>query len=390
MEFVLDDKTLKINLCERVDTNNAASVESELLKIMQENKHENLILDAEKTTYISSAGLRVMLKVRKQEKNLTITNVKAEVYDVFEMTGFTEMINVEKAFRVVSVDGCEVIGEGANSIVYRLSSDIIIKVYKNPDCIDEIKRERELAKKAFVLGVPTAISYDVVKVGDTYGAVFELLESNSIAKRMVKDPSTVEKYLNFYVDLIKTIHSIEVKPGEMPSMKEVALDWAKFDMDYLPKEYGEKLLKLISEVPDDTTMLHGDYHVKNVMVQQDEPILIDMDTICYGNKIFEFGSMFNAYEGFSTLDKNVVKKFLGIDYETAMYFWNESLKRYFGTDDQAFIDSVKDKAAIVGYMRLVRRTARRLKPGDTALEAELEAYKKELISRLDKIDTLVI
>ncbi len=38
-----------------------------------------------------------------------------------------------------------------------------------------IKNEQRLAKRAFVKGVPTAISYDIVKVGDKYGSVFELL-----------------------------------------------------------------------------------------------------------------------------------------------------------------------------------------------------------------------
>lgn len=47
------------------------------------------------------------------------------------MTGFTEMLPVEKAFREISVDGCEVIGQGANGAVYRINPEIIIKVYNN-------------------------------------------------------------------------------------------------------------------------------------------------------------------------------------------------------------------------------------------------------------------
>ena len=81
-----------------------------------------------------------------------------------------------------AAEGCEVIGEGANGIVYRTDPDTIVKVYKNHDALEEIHNERELARKAFVLGIPTAIPYDVVRVGEGYGSVFELLNAKSFAK----------------------------------------------------------------------------------------------------------------------------------------------------------------------------------------------------------------
>ena len=46
--------------------------------------------------YISSAGLRVIIKVVKQGKNVTVINVSPEVYDVFKVSGFTNFIDVEK------------------------------------------------------------------------------------------------------------------------------------------------------------------------------------------------------------------------------------------------------------------------------------------------------
>ena len=57
------------------------------------------------------------------------------------MTGFAEMIEIRKAYRTVSVNGCEVIGAGANGKVYRIDPDTIIKVYRNPDALPEIRPE---------------------------------------------------------------------------------------------------------------------------------------------------------------------------------------------------------------------------------------------------------
>ena len=49
--------------------------------------------------YISSAGLRIILRLIKSKRSVKMINVSPEVYEVFEVTGFTEMMTVEKAFR---------------------------------------------------------------------------------------------------------------------------------------------------------------------------------------------------------------------------------------------------------------------------------------------------
>ena len=53
------------------------------------------------------------MKVRKQAgSEVRIFDVSPEVYDILDMTGFTELLTVEKRFREISVDGCEIIGKG--------------------------------------------------------------------------------------------------------------------------------------------------------------------------------------------------------------------------------------------------------------------------------------
>lgn len=160
---------LYINLDGRVDATNASSVEEKIQAIRKENVGLHTVLDLEKLVYISSAGLRILLRLRKEDSELSLINVSTEVYEILDMTGFTEMIDVQKAYRHLSVDGCEVIGKGANGAVYRYDPETIIKVYFNNDALPDIKRERELARKALVLGINTAIPYDVVRIGDKYG-----------------------------------------------------------------------------------------------------------------------------------------------------------------------------------------------------------------------------
>ena len=388
MKFKTENNVLTVYPAGRIDSSNAEAVEAEIVSIRKNSPSGSMVLDAEALEYISSAGLRVILRLRKAEPDLRIVNASPDIYEIFDMTGFTEMMTIEKAYRRLSVDGCEVIGQGANGKVYRIDADTIIKVYLNPDSLPDIHRERELARRAFVLGIPTAIPYDVVKVGDGYGSVFELLNAKSFAKLIAAEPENLDKYVGLYVDLLKKIHGTEVKPEDMPDMKAVALDWADFLADYLPADQYKKLHDLIAAVPVSHTMLHGDYHIKNVMLQNGEVLLIDMDTLCQGNPVFEFASVWLAYAGYSELDHSISLSFLGIPHETAVEIWEKTLPLYFGTNDETVLKSYSDKARIIGYTRMMRRTIRRNGFNTEDGRAIIELCKNRLAELLPGVDSL--
>lgn len=294
----------------------------------------DLIPDADQLQYISSAGLRVILRLLKTGKQIKMVNVSPEVYEVLDVTGFSEMMSVEKAFRKVSIDGCEVIGQGSNSTVY------------------------------------------------------ELINARSITKLILAAPEKMDEYVAVFVDTLKLIHHTAVKPGELPSMKDVALDWADYLKGHIPQEQQEKLHALIAAVPEHPYMLHGDYHSNHVMVQDGEPLLIDMDTLCVGHPVFELASAFNAYVGFGEIDPNVTLRFMKMDAETAHAVWNQFLPLYLDSEDDAYIQAVAEKAMVVGCTRLLRRTLRR--EADTEHgKACIAYYKQRLGELLERVDTLV-
>ena len=390
MEYTNNAGILKINLVGRIDSNNAIKVEEEINSIRESNSDSGLILDLEKLDYISSAGLRIILRLRKKEPQLKIINVNTDVYEIFDMTGFTQMMTIEKAYRVISIDGAELIGTGANGMIYRIDKETIVKVYRNPDSLQDIQNERELSKKAFVLDIPTAISYDIAKVGDSYCSDFELLDAKSIAQLLALDPAKIDEYVSVSVNLLKKIHSTIDKDNDMPKMKNKTLKWVEFCRDYLPKDIEDKLYKLVENVPDDNHLLHGDYHIKNVMIQQGEALLIDMDTLCVGNPIFEFASMFNAYEGFPSQNMSESLTFLGISYELGVEFWKKSLIKYFGTEDEDKLKEIEDKAKIIGYLRLFRRGIRRGWLDDPQKKTLLEFYKNQIIDLVQNVDSIAL
>lgn len=388
MKISNENKTLTVFLSGRIDSSNAEEKENELNTNIKDKSFENLVLDIEELEYLSSAGLRVILRIRKNYPSLRIINASAEVFEIFDMTGFTEMIPVEKAYRKLSVDGCKVIGKGAKGTVYRYDADTIIKVYKDADSLPSIKRERELARKAFVLGIPTAIPYDVVKVGNSFGSVFELLNAESYSSLIAENSDKFDDYVSFYAELLKKIHSTDIKKGEMDDIKERIYKWVKTSAPYLKNNDAEKLNKMIDDVPETLNMLHCDYHTNNIMMQNGETLLIDMDTLAQGHPIFELANIHITYVGFGEEDPSVVENFLGLPYPTAVEIWNKFLPFYLDTQDKERIKEVENKTKLLSYTRLMHHKIRRGAAETEEGRKSIEIYADKINKLLESVDSL--
>ena len=380
---------VKIPLVGRIDSNNSAEIEKQIQEQLTGKGAVPVELDAEGLEYISSAGLRVLLRLKKEHPALSVTGVNSTVYEILEMTGFTEMMTVEKAYRIVSIDGCEEIGRGVNGTIYRIDQDNVVKVYNNADALADIQHEREMAKLALILGVPTAISYDVVKVGNSYGSVFELLNARSFTKILTNEPQKLDWCVEEFVALLKKIHGTVVPEGKLKDIKETVLYWVSTMQSCLPADAAEKLLALVQAVPHDNHMIHGDYHTKNIELQNDEVLLIDMDTLSVGNPVFEFAHIYNSLIGFSEWDHEHIKRFQGYDFETAKAFWAKTLAAYLETDDAAKLRDAEEKIRIVSYTRLLSRSIRHGECETETGKHEFSLWKGELLELLEKTDTLL-
>ena len=85
-----------IELVGRLDTTTAPALDKTINEDVADAKH--LVLDLEKLEYISSAGLRVLLGAQKKMQkigSMKVTNVREEVMEVFEMTGFADILVIE-------------------------------------------------------------------------------------------------------------------------------------------------------------------------------------------------------------------------------------------------------------------------------------------------------
>lgn len=97
MKHVLKDKTLTLYFEGELNSFNSEDVENEIEEILNSNdNYKKLVLDLEKLRYISSAGLRIIVKLKQENDDLKLVKVPEGVYDVFEMVGFQNIVEIER------------------------------------------------------------------------------------------------------------------------------------------------------------------------------------------------------------------------------------------------------------------------------------------------------
>ena len=360
MTHTTTDNTVTIILDGRIDSNNAPQVEKEILSLIKECDGKEISFDAKDLEYISSAGLRVLLKAQKtQKKPIQIINVSRDVYDIFETTGFSELFDVKKRLREISIDGCELIGRGATASVYRIDKETIVKVFnENVDSIMAL-RENEKAKAAFLAGIPTAISYDLVKVGNCLGTVFELLDAETLQSVIENDKEHIAEHIAGFAREIRSLHQIEVDPEHFTDTRKQSLAYInKLTGILTTAEETEALAEMYKIVPERRTFIHGDCHTGNVMIQNGEFMFIDLSSGGMGHPVFDLTSMALIYK-FPSMNPDFEegkKHNMYISHfsrEEVLLIWDTYLRTYFEGRDDEFIAKAERQILAYAALRLL-------------------------------------
>lgn len=323
-----DGQLSVVELTGSINSGNAHEFEDALSG--ESSSEEGVIIDAGGLEYISSAGLRVLLAAKKRCKGkiFRIVNVNDEVMNVFDVTGFSEIMDISRAVRQLSVEGCDRIGAGACGEVFRLDDETIIKLYYPRVKKEEIEQEKALAKKAFVMGVPTAISYDIVEADGRTGVVYELIKSKTIGELIRGDEGHLEKYVDMYAAVCRQIHGIEAEPGQLPSFKDINRSDIP-NVTGITEEERAYLHRFLDLIPDRMNCLHGDLNINNIMVHNGECCLIDMGEFSTGTPMFDLSRILFSME-FAGAAKGEFNSFYKLPQDIVTHILHLFLEKYFG------------------------------------------------------------
>ena len=336
---------MNIKLSGRIDSSTAAGVEAEISRKLAEAPGEVPVFDASELEYVSSAGLRVLLKFRKQfGKNLDVINASSEVCDIFEVTGFNQLLNVKKKLREISIDGCEVIGGGNYSTVYRLDPETIVKVFdKHKMDQAKIESDQRISREAFLHDIPTAISYDVVRVGEYYGIVYEMIDADTMSSTLRKHPERLEELSIKAARIMKKLHTTEFEPGTFPDARLGYHERisAVLEKGFISEGDAAAMHEVIDRVPYRNTFVHGDFHPNNLLVTGGDMTIIDVGDASLGHPVLDLAISYAHFVRLSRFsaehNSSIHARVIGLDYKMLGAIWDIMMPEYFGTEDNEAI-----------------------------------------------------
>ena len=294
-----------------------------------------------------------------------------------------------KKYKEVSIEGCKFLARGAKGEVYRYNDELIIKVFNENNTYHDVELEIALSRKAFVFGIPTAISFGIVSVGEKYGAMYELVDADTISRCIASNPHQVDYYAKLMSDAAHSIHDVEVPEEDVFHYAIERFEpYVSEGIGTIDEGLAERCMKLLHSLPHSNHLVHGDFHTGNVFLQNGEPLLIDLDRLSMGHPMYELIDLYYFYFSLGEADPEEVYYYMGYTYDTCKEFYRLFLRHYLNTYDENKLKEVEEKASIICYSRLIRRIIR---AGDIAEEREskIKRYTDRIRALTDKYDTLV-
>lgn len=286
-----------------------------------------------------------------------------------------------RKYREVSLEGCRLLGSGQKGTVYRYSDELILKVYNHNNTYCDVEREIALSRRAFVLGIPTALSFGIVSVGERYGAMYELVNSETLSAYIAGNPSGLDYYADVMAKLARTIHDTQAEEQDrFPDVRDRFRRYITNGLERSSRELAGRCMRLIDEMPYTDHLIHGDFHTSNVFLQNSEPMLIDMDRLSTGDPVFELADMYLYFETPEEAGPDDINPHLGISCGVCRQFFSLFLRHYLRTEDETRLQKVMDQAALLSGLRRINRY---WKAGTLSEESRLEV--DGLIDRTEKL-----
>lgn len=277
------DRRLIIHVDGHVDANEAIRMQSEIETAINTSADsvDAITLDAQEMSFISSMGLRVIIALKKRFDDFVITEVSPEVYNVFDITGLVRIMTIEKSLPHISLAETQLVN-GTQS-VYRISDDTVVKVYDKTKTKADVDREVAIAKELFVMGIPTALAFDVVRVDGCLGVVYESTSVEQVS------PDVMARMLHL-------LHDQKVDPdGELfPSILNRLKDRVSALEPIVGEDAVHDMLYMLGAVPEGTSLLHGNMKPVNIMLQNGEHIFTGISNVGYGNHIFDLINVYSS------------------------------------------------------------------------------------------------
>lgn len=330
-----DYKTLLIFLPERLDNLNIPEIEKAIFEIIESNDFEKIIIEASELNYISSIGIRLLIKLAKKEKNLEVVRVTPDIMNLFTRVGLDTIIPIFSSDKVIYAKGLKVIYETEKFTIYELEKGKALKVVKNNNERNNAINEKNFLKRAFLLGVPTLVPYDYVRtLNGKYGVVYEMPKATSF-ETLLNEGKDENNLVSEFVENLKAIHSIEV-PESIKLYKPYKTSLKILEEnEIINNEEKEKLIEFYKKLAPKKGFLHNDLDFRNIIKTKDgENLFIHITGFVAGHPIYDFANLYSNYYLFPEGNLEKYNSIFKLEPSKAKKLIKEVLKSYYELNDE--------------------------------------------------------
>lgn len=254
--------------------------------------------------------------------------------------------------RTIDTSGLKSIGPRENG-PWLLEDDTLLRATLRGELMRteaeaKLQFDSYLAGRAANLDTPRPL--EIVRVPTGYGVVVEYVRGIGLGMHIMLGSYTPEEAGHEMGKLLRSIHDAHSSLG---------VNWYKKYGQYasavamlLPDELGVLLESLVKSIPASNTLLHGDFHVGNVIVSDGCLSLIDMESSGFGHPVFDLAvarsrMLFNAI-------REAQRMGLAEDQakEASRALWNAMLAGYFDGVGQEELASIDQRLAVLAEMEI--------------------------------------
>ncbi|MBQ8093749.1 MAG: phosphotransferase [Clostridia bacterium] len=260
---------------------------------------------------------------------------------------------MKQVFKPLELGDQKPFAMGGTGECYRLNEDTILKLYYESFPTSRILREKEGARTALVAGIPTAISFDMVQVGNRRGVIYELIQGKTLSEIIAQTPERVSELGRMLAEIAATLHNAAVEKKDLPnSTGPIRMELQK--VDYASEATVQRISDFLDTLDLEQHYVHGDFHPNNIIITADGPMLIDMDGFSLGCPMFDLATLrFSLFESPEAV-KGGRNSFNGLTHEEALDFWQSFADTYFDGNMSADSTELLKKVMIIKKMHFER------------------------------------
>ena len=178
------------------------------------------------------------------------------------------------------------IAEGREAEIFAFGDGAVLRLLRSPDARHQVEWESVAMEAARSCGIRVPAPQGVTTVRGRPGLIMERIEGEDMLTAVSKRPWLLYSAARIFGEIHAQLHETEA-PKTLPALKE-KLRTRIGSSDLVPREFAELALSTLEELPDGSTLCHGDYHPGNIIWGEQRPAVIDWTNVTRGDPAADY------------------------------------------------------------------------------------------------------